>query len=407
MSIYGYTDDDEFVPGALTLISKLDISDPLHFHLNDSSALTVISVKLKCTKNYQVWSCAMLLALEGENKTGFIDGTCMRFNTDEIFSKRAKLVWDKLKETYDKVDGSMTFNLHHKINSLSQNGSSIADYYHRSNILSRDVLPDVRNAYVIISSEESHRVVPQTSGNPARPSNVARPSTFGNRRPVEKNGSNKNKGAQNFHKRFVNNNSVGSSFSSSSDEQISKLISLIKENSSNTVGKGVHANMAAGLIVDSGANQHLTYSDKFLVNVIDISKFGIKVSHSNGTELLTTKVGNMVLTKDITLYDVLVVLEYCVSLMSVGNKLIVAFDESHCYVLPQGLREMKCLGIGKQKDSLYYFDETQDNNLVFEKTRPFCNLTKDLWHCGLGHPSDQVMSALKNGIVVEKTNGVN
>ncbi|GJZ20757.1 ribonuclease H-like domain-containing protein [Tanacetum coccineum] len=34
--------------------------------------------------------------------------------------------------------------------------------------------------------------------------------------------------------------------------------------------------MAAGLIVDSGANQHLTYSDKFLVNVIDSSKFRIK-----------------------------------------------------------------------------------------------------------------------------------
>nr|GEU57974.1 hypothetical protein [Tanacetum cinerariifolium] len=30
------------------------------------------------TKNYQVWSCAMLLALEGKNKTGFIDGSCRR-----------------------------------------------------------------------------------------------------------------------------------------------------------------------------------------------------------------------------------------------------------------------------------------------------------------------------------------
>ncbi|GKB34814.1 hypothetical protein Tco_0879756, partial [Tanacetum coccineum] len=280
---------------------------------------------------------------------------------------------------------------------------------------------------------------PQTSGNPARHSNVTRPSTFRNRRPVggsplvcenygnghtidrcfkiigypidfeKKNGSNKNKGAQNFHKRFVNNNSVGSSFSSSSDEQISKLISLIKENSSNTVRKGVHANMASIVFNNS---KHLTYSDKFLVNVIDISKFRIKVSHPNGTELLTTKVGNMVLTNDITLYDVLVVPEYCVSLMSIhkiakDSKLIVAFDESYCYVLPQGLREMKCLGIGKQKDGLYYCDETQGNNLVFEKTRPFCNLTKDLWHCGLGHPSDQVMNALKNGIVVEKTNGEN
>ncbi|GJY87235.1 hypothetical protein Tco_0501863, partial [Tanacetum coccineum] len=230
------------------------------------------------------------------------------------------------------------------------------------NILSRDVLPDVRNAYAIISSKESHKVRPQTYGNIARPSNVTRPSTSGNRRPTggphlvcekcrfngytigrcfkiirfprdfgKKNDSNNNaQNGYNFKKRFVNNNSVGSNSSSSSssfsDEQISKLISLIKENSGNTVEKDVHANMAARLIVDYGANQHRTYSDKFLVNVIDISKFGIKVSHTNETEALITNVGNMVLTKDITL---------------------------------------------------------------------------------LGHPSDQVMNALKNDIVFEKINGEN
>nr|GEX90049.1 retrotransposon protein, putative, Ty1-copia subclass [Tanacetum cinerariifolium] len=47
MSVHGYTDDDEFVPDMPTLISKLDINDPSHFHPNDSAALTIISVKLK------------------------------------------------------------------------------------------------------------------------------------------------------------------------------------------------------------------------------------------------------------------------------------------------------------------------------------------------------------------------
>ncbi|GJT70426.1 ribonuclease H-like domain-containing protein [Tanacetum coccineum] len=238
MSVHGFTNDEyEASDDQPTLISKLVLSSPLHFHSNDSATFTVVFVKLKGTENYQVWSCAMLLALKGKNKINFIDGSYRRSNTDEvlgrqydrvnaivlgwilnsiseelflgqIFSKRAKHVWDKLKETYDKVYGSVTFNLHHKINSLSQNGSTIADYYHRlnalwkqfdalvqlprctchaaedfkkhnhliklmqflmglddcymqmrSNILSRDELPVVRSAYAIISSEESHRVV--------------------------------------------------------------------------------------------------------------------------------------------------------------------------------------------------------------------------------------------------------
>ncbi|GKC23869.1 ribonuclease H-like domain-containing protein, partial [Tanacetum coccineum] len=238
MSVHGYTtDENDSDVDNITLISKLDVSNPLHLHSNDSAALTIVTIKLKGTENYHVWSNAMLLALEGRNKTGFIDGSCRRSNVDEvlgrqwdrvnavvlgwilnsiteelflgqIFSKRARHVWEELRETYDKVDGSVTFNLHHKIHTMKQNGSTLADYYHnlnalwkqfdclvelprctchaaadfkkhnqlmklmqflmglddsymsiRSSILSRDPLPDVRNAYATISSEESHRVI--------------------------------------------------------------------------------------------------------------------------------------------------------------------------------------------------------------------------------------------------------
>ncbi|GJU97860.1 ribonuclease H-like domain-containing protein, partial [Tanacetum coccineum] len=95
MSIHGYSDED-YDAGSdgdnVTLISKLDISNPLHLHPNDSATLTVVSVKLKGTENYQVWSCAMLLALEGKNKTGFIDGSCRRSNTDEVLGRQ----WDRV-----------------------------------------------------------------------------------------------------------------------------------------------------------------------------------------------------------------------------------------------------------------------------------------------------------------------
>ncbi|GJU45700.1 putative reverse transcriptase domain-containing protein [Tanacetum coccineum] len=110
--------------------------------------------------------------------------------------------------------------------------------------------------------------------------------------------------------------------------------------------------------------KHLTYTDKDLGNVIDISNLGITVSHFNGTEACITKVRNMILNENLTLYDVLVVSKYCVSLMCVlkvarDSKLTVAFDESKCYVLPHDLRDMKVLEIGNQKDGLYYFNEKQ------------------------------------------------
>ncbi|GJT18391.1 ribonuclease H-like domain-containing protein [Tanacetum coccineum] len=89
MSLHGYTDDefDDEDDNNVTLISRLDVSNPLHLQPNDFVALTVVFMKLKGNENYQVWSCAMLLALEGKNKTGLIDGSCKRSNTDDILRR--------------------------------------------------------------------------------------------------------------------------------------------------------------------------------------------------------------------------------------------------------------------------------------------------------------------------------
>ncbi|GKF42340.1 hypothetical protein Tco_0125682, partial [Tanacetum coccineum] len=86
MSLHGYSDHkyeaDDDQP---TLISKLDLISPLHLHPNDSATFTVVSVKLKGTENYQVWTCAML-------KTAFIDGSYRRSNTDEVLGRQ----WDRV-----------------------------------------------------------------------------------------------------------------------------------------------------------------------------------------------------------------------------------------------------------------------------------------------------------------------
>ncbi|GJZ75819.1 hypothetical protein Tco_0640284, partial [Tanacetum coccineum] len=172
------------------------------------------------------------------------------------------------------------------------------------------------------------------------------------------NTSNTNQSNQIFNRRFMNiNNSVGSSSTSTlSDEQISRLLSLIKDNYLNDNGKGVQANMA-------GANQYLTYTDKNLVNVIDIYYLRIKVSHPNRTEALITKVAR-------------------------DNKFIVGFDVSKCFLMSQDLMGVKIMRMGKQVGGLYYFDSMRGN--LFENNKVSSNASKNDWHKRLGHPSDPV-----------------
>ncbi|XP_071687378.1 uncharacterized protein [Rutidosis leptorrhynchoides] len=159
----GYSGGDAY--SSVTLINKLNFGDPLYLHPSDTTSGTpIISIKLKGTENYNIWSTSMILALGTINKLGFINGTCVKSTTDDvlsaqwdrcntvvlswilatlteevysgqIFNSLALNVWNDLKETYDKKDGSIIFNLHHKINSLKQNDSPLSEYYHNLNSL--------------------------------------------------------------------------------------------------------------------------------------------------------------------------------------------------------------------------------------------------------------------------------
>ncbi|XP_076955660.1 uncharacterized protein LOC143630559 [Bidens hawaiensis] len=231
------------------LMSNLDFGDPLYLHASNTNNLTIVNNKLKGTENYSVWANSMELSLNVKNKIGFIDKTCNMPTTNEhlgkqwdrcnavvlswilnsiseelfkgqVFSKIASVVWEELKETYSKVDGSIMFNLHQKISMFKQDGCPISEYYHkltsmwrqfdslselpsctcnvanetnkfnqnmilmqflmglddvyqpmRTSILTKDPLPTVKGAFAIISSEESHRKI--TSSNKSQPTSFA------------------------------------------------------------------------------------------------------------------------------------------------------------------------------------------------------------------------------------------
>ncbi|XP_071699236.1 uncharacterized protein [Rutidosis leptorrhynchoides] len=456
--------------GAITMINKLDFGDPLYLHASDTTTGTpFISLKLKGTENYNILSRSMLLALGTKNKLGFINGSLQRHATDvtlqnqwdrcnnvvlswilrsisdelysgQIFSTNATHVWNELKETYDKIDGSIIYNLHHKMNSIKQNDSSLSDYYHnpnslwkqydcmidgptctcgvaytcpagvfakeqskvqklmqflmglndcyvsvRSNILLRDPLPDVKSVYAILSREESHRnvnskenVVTKTQSsafiaqtfNKDVSSNNNNNSRFNNSRGpnhnlkckkcnkightidrcfeivgyppgFKKNFNNNNnykpnQGYQNNFKSVSNNSTASKEASTSSpslsfsNEQMMKLLSLIND-SPDTVN--TQSNMA-------GANQHMTFSEKGLFNLVNISDLKLTVGHPNGTQALIKCIGNLKINNHITLFDVLVVPEYC------------------------DLMDLKIKGTGRQDGGLYLFDSSDDSSFT-------------------------------------------
>ncbi|GJW77272.1 retrovirus-related pol polyprotein from transposon TNT 1-94 [Tanacetum coccineum] len=401
-----------------------------------------------------MWSCAMKFALRNKSKLGFIDGTCKsaELYVGQIYSRTAFDMWTDLKDTYNKVDGSVIFNLYKNINSLNQNGSSLSEYYHnlntlwkqydamvslppctckaskhyenhanqikliqflmglddvyqpiRSNILTREPLPLVKTAFAVISGEESHMNVTSMGITSKAPSTTAFAAKGFNNKNVVKRGNENNKNVvkkgPNPNLKFTNCNKVGHTVErcfdligyppnykkpgdqnankytvnnvvsdptpstapvvSFSKEQMLKLLSLIDDkpisssvaNMASTFFNGsvkfnmnfekyfngksnfISGNISVGWVVDSGANQHMTMSAKFLIIVVDVSNLGLTVGHPNGTKAKIAKIGDLKLNDFVTLFNVLVVPEYTVNLLSVhrlakDSKFFVGFDEN-------------------------------------------------------------------------------
>ncbi|GKA90962.1 ribonuclease H-like domain-containing protein [Tanacetum coccineum] len=513
----------------IVLINNLDVGNPLYVHNSNNSSSVLVPFKLLGTENYRMWNNAMKLALQARNKYGFVDGTCLRDSYADsevlfaqwdrcnamvltwimnvvysdvymglVYFENVASVWKDLNETYDKVDGSVIYNLLQKIGSVKYGGSTVADYYYRLNslwreidaftklpkcvclvkcscaastelalhqqlmklvqflvglddcyqpvrtaLLTRDPLPEVKDAYATISREESHKVIPKTSEAIDTKINattfVAKCYELIGYPPRYKKGSNKQNGIKPNFKANCDTKGVDkqpttcNSPTSFTADQMQKILNLIND----TTSGNTQANMAGrisffngndwfnvnlskfycflvktitlGWIIDSGANQHLTTSTIGMINVVDISNLNITVGHPNGTVATISHVGDLRLSNNVILYDVLVVLGYCVILLSVNklikdSKLFVGFDEDKCYI--QDLDKGITLGTGSESGGLYLFDDTKNKSLGNVNSVMAFNVSKDMWHNRLGHLADQVLNVLKVDLNLSKNTSV-
>ncbi|GJZ70091.1 ribonuclease H-like domain-containing protein [Tanacetum coccineum] len=276
---------------------------------------------------------------------------------DHVFSDNAQTVRRELKETYDRIDREFETLTklpdctcvarnevidHDKMLKLMQFLMGLDDIYQpiRSSILTKEILLEVKDAFVIISREESHRRIPSSCVKTDKPQASA----------------------------FV---------ARQSDNNINR-----NNNWSN-----------------NGANQHMTNSTRDMVDLVHVSDLKLTVGHPNGTLAKITDDGNLKLNNDVMLFNVLVILEYTVSLLSVhklikDSKFSVSFDETKCYI--HDLKKRRVLGTGSEIAGLYLFDKEYNKSVVSNNSNFFaCHVSKEVWHCRLGHPANQVLKLLK------------
>ncbi|GJT48931.1 putative RNA-directed DNA polymerase [Tanacetum coccineum] len=463
------------------MISSLDQSNPLHLHPNDFNCASIVNIKLTGVENYRVWASAVKLALQIKNKMGFLTGSCLRSDyvasrplleqwdrcnavvlnwilsslsqevyLGHVFSDNAASVWNELKETYDRIDGSIVFNMLQKINSFKQGGLPVSEYYHklnslwrefdiltklpdctcearaeiidhgklmrlmqflmglddvyqpiRSSILTREILPEAKDAFLIISREESHRGIPASSVKSENASSVksekpqvsAFVSRFNNNNKKRNTGfwSNGNNGT------FGNKGNYDSLLCKNcglKGHTVDRCFELIgyppgfKRNLNlkppNNNNRNSNANTRGGFV--SNADGKISVSPVSLSNEQMLKLMSLLNDKSS-----TTANANMA-----------VVLDYTVSLLSVNkliknSKLNVSFDESNCYI--QDLKKGKVLGTGSEFAGLYLFDEKYNASSTPYKSEYFaCYVSKDIWHNRLGHLANQVLNLLKGSL---------
>ncbi|GJQ91995.1 ribonuclease H-like domain-containing protein [Tanacetum coccineum] len=138
-------------------------------------------------------------------------------------------------------------------------------------------------------------------------------------------------------------------------------------------------------------------SQKGSTDIMDVTGLNLTVSYPNGTVEHVKQIRSYKLGNNLIIKDVLVVPEYHISFLFVhklsrDNKVIVSFNGSKCKI--QDLTQKFLMGTGSER-GLYFFD---DGRRINNSNIKSFNVSTCIWHNRLRHPSDQMLSVLKNRI---------
>ncbi|XP_021995273.1 uncharacterized protein LOC110892412 [Helianthus annuus] len=441
-------DDSAITSPGTTPVSKIDAGDPLFLHPSDSANLSIVSVKLKGAENYRIWSNAMYLALQVKNKIGFVDGSCSRSETDEVLGRQwdrcnsIVLTWILNSISEELYLGLVYSKIASEINSFSQNGMPVSEYYHklncmwkqldqllalpacscdtskqfndfnhliklmqflmgldssyqsvRTNLLTRETLPTVKDAFAIISREESRLYSKNFSdktpngavGFAAR----ANQSVDLKKKGVKTLNSNlkcshcnktghaiekcfelvgypswmKSKTSGNKGNRVSNNVTTDTTdsspvMSSLTSDQVTQLLSLLndkpKSDAQNSNFVGMCANsICLNSFITSEPNYDLKPIYCFSNFIDDGKKVGWIIDSGANQHMVTTE-DCLINQKDVTEFNIKVKHPNGTSAVvtKIDCKLTVSFDEHNCYIQDSHLK--KVLVTGNQFDCLYF-----------------------------------------------------
>ena len=149
-------------------------------------------------------------------------------------------------------------------------------------------------------------------------------------------------------------------------------------------------------IIDSGANDHMCFNESLFSSLVPLAT-PLHISLPNGNIISINSSGQVQLTPDIVLNNVLFVPSFTYNLLSVSKLTqqlngIVHFTDELCYL--QGSSLKKPLVLGKAHKGLYLVSSTVQSSpqtLSPALSATSCNNSSLLWHARLGHlPANKI-----------------